>query len=133
MNTNPNCIFCKIAKHEIPANIVYEDDNFVAFLDIQPSAIGHTLLVPKVHVTWWLDLNDNQTKNIFTKAKVVAKTLKEVTGSDFVRLNIVGTDVPHLHLHLIPLKLGEDKNLYRKVEYKDGEAEALIENIKLNI
>jgi histidine triad (HIT) family protein len=133
MNTNPNCIFCKIAKHEIPAHIVYEDDDFIAFLDIRPSAIGHTLLAPKSHTKWWLDLSESEINQAFNTAKKVAIRLKDKIGADFVRLNITGRDVPHFHIHLIPLRMDQENSLSKTFEYKDGEAEALIEKIKLNI
>lgn len=97
-----DCIFCKIAKGEIPATKVYEDDTVVAFLDIHPKAPGHTLLIPRDHHRWFIDLPDSLSDDVFRAAKRVAKELKEAHSADFVRLGIVGTDVPHVHLHLIP-------------------------------
>jgi histidine triad (HIT) family protein len=100
-----NCIFCKIAAGEIPADKVYEDDKVVAFLDIHPKAPGHTLLIPKEHHRWFIDLPDNLSDDLFRSAKQVAKNLKDKYDADFVRLGIVGTDVPHVHIHLIPQKI----------------------------
>ena len=104
-----NCIFCKIAAGEIPAEKTYEDDTSIAFLDIHPKAPGHTLLIPKAHYQWFQELPDDISDSLFRAAKVVARDIKEKNGGDYVRLGIVGTDVPHVHLHLIPQKLGDKK------------------------
>ena len=98
----PNCIFCKIAKGEIPADKVYEDNKVVAFLDIHPKAPGHTMLIPKEHYRWFYDMPDDITADLFNAAKIVALKLKDTYHADFVRLGIVGTDIPHVHVHLIP-------------------------------
>jgi histidine triad (HIT) family protein len=100
-----DCIFCKIAKGEIPSQKVYEDDTVLAFLDIHPKAPGHTLLIPREHHQWFMDLPDALSDSLFRAAKKVAKALKEEYAADFVRLGIVGTDVPHVHVHLIPQKM----------------------------
>jgi histidine triad (HIT) family protein len=105
----PNCIFCKIVAGEVPSKKVYEDEETLAFYDIQPKAPGHVLLIPKAHYQWFQDMPDEVSDPLFRVAKVVAKKLKEEYGSDFVRVGIVGTDVPHVHIHLIPQKL-VDKN-----------------------
>lgn len=105
-----NCIFCKIVKGEIPSEKVFEDDNFLAFLDISPKAPGHTLLIPKEHYPWFIDMPDELSEKLFRNAKKIATDLKEKYNADYVRLGIVGTDVPHTHIHLIPLKLESKKN-----------------------
>src|SRR5437762_1982656 len=105
--TDPNCIFCKIAGKEIPSNIIYEDERVIAFLDIHPKAPGHALLIPKDHYRWFLDLPDELSDKLFRSAKKVAKKLKGEYQADFVRLGIVGVDVPHVHVHLIPQKIGD--------------------------
>ena len=97
-----DCIFCKIAKGEIPSQKVYEDDTVVAFLDIHPKAPGHTLLIPRAHYHWFTDMPDELSDKVFRAAKRVALELKEKHDADFVRLGLVGTDVPHVHVHLIP-------------------------------
>jgi histidine triad (HIT) family protein len=103
--SDPDCVFCKIVSKEIPSDIVYEDDFVLAFLDIHPKAPGHTLLIPKEHHRWFIDLPDNLSDELFKSAKKVAKMLKAEYSGDFVRLGIVGTDVPHVHVHLIPQKI----------------------------
>lgn len=110
INSEENCIFCKIISGEIGCYKIYEDEDYLAFLDIDPKSEGHSLLVPKNHVTWWLDQEDDQTAKIFIKAKEIAKKLKENTISDYVELRIIGTDVPHFHIHIIPNKIGLKQN-----------------------
>lgn len=103
------CIFCKIVKGEIPSNKIYEDDEFLAFLDIHPKAPGHTLLIPKAHYTWFTDVPNDLSDKLFRNAHKISQELKEKYKADYVRLGIVGTDVPHTHIHLIPLKLNSPK------------------------
>lgn len=109
VNTMENCIFCKIAAGEIPANKVYEDDKIVAFLDINPKAPGHTLLIPKTHHQWFQDIPDDTYDALFRAAKKVAQDIKVQNNADYVRMGIVGTDVPHAHIHLVPQKLSDTK------------------------
>src|SRR3989344_8810607 len=97
-----NCIFCKIVAGDIPAEKTYEDSDFVAFLDVNPKAPGHTLLIPKNHYTWVWDLPDTLFTHLFETAKKLVPELKAKTGADYVQLSIVGKDVPHAHAHLIP-------------------------------
>ena len=97
-----NCIFCKIASGEITADKVYEDDKVVAFLDIHPKAPGHTLLIPKEHYQWFYELPDDLSDHLFRIAKKIARDLKEKHQANLVRLSIVGDEVPHTHVHLIP-------------------------------
>jgi histidine triad (HIT) family protein len=104
-----NCIFCKIAKGEISAEKIYEDETSVAFLDISPKAPGHTLLIPKAHYQWFQDVPDDISDPLFRAAKMIARDIKEKNGADYVRLGIVGTDVPHVHIHLVPQKLTDTK------------------------
>lgn len=103
----PDCIFCKIVAKEIPAEIVYEDNGFLAFLDIHPKGPQHTLLVPKAHYQWFQELPDPLYGEMFQVVKKLASTLKEKTGTDYIKLGIVGTDVAHVHVHLIPRKFAD--------------------------
>ncbi len=102
--TIKNCIFCKIVKKEIPAKIVYEDNDFLAFLDINPVSNGHLLLIPKSHHTQMSETPDELVGKLFIRAKNIMPRLKKVMCADFVAMTVVGTDVPHLHIHLIPRK-----------------------------
>lgn len=104
-----DCIFCKIVRGEIPADKTYEDDRFVAFLDIHPVSPGHTLLIPKEHHQWFYELPDDLYGELFALAKRLSSKLKEQQGADYIKLGIVGVDVPHVHIHLIPRKF-KDKD-----------------------
>jgi histidine triad (HIT) family protein len=100
-----DCIFCKIISGEIPTHFIYEDEVVVAFPDIHPVAPGHTLLIPKEHHQWFYDVPDTISDTWFSAAKQLAHRLKDEHNADYVRLSIVGKDVPHAHIHLIPEKL----------------------------
>jgi histidine triad (HIT) family protein len=97
-----DCIFCKIVSGEIPTHFTYEDEFVVAFPDIHPKAPGHTLLIPKEHYVWFEEMPDELYSKLFLAAKKITKDLKQKTGADYVHLSIVGKDVPHVHVHLIP-------------------------------
>ena len=103
-----NCIFCKIISGEIPTNFTYEDEFVVAFPDIKPMAPGHTLLIPKEHHQWFYEVPDAVSDIWFSAAKQLAKQLKAEQGADYVRLSIIGKDVPHAHIHLIPTRLSDN-------------------------
>ena len=98
-----DCIFCKIAKDEVPAQKAHHEDNsIVSFPDLHPVAPGHTLVIPVEHYRWFQDMPDELSDKLFRAAKKIAKELKQQTGADYVRLSIVGKDVPHVHIHLVP-------------------------------
>ena len=102
-----NCIFCKIVRGELPAEKTYEDDLSLAFLDIHPKGPGHVMLIPKAHYRWFEEMPDDLSDHLFRVSKQIAKEMKEKTGADHVQLGIVGKDVPHVHIHLIPRQAGE--------------------------
>lgn len=103
-----DCIFCKIAKKEAPANIVYEDDKFMAFLDINPQSPGHTLLIPKKHYRWVWDLPKDSSGDeptlgkYFEIAQNIAFAQRKAFGSDWVLSKIIGDEVPHAHIWIFP-------------------------------
>lgn len=103
-------IFSKIIAREIPAYIVYEDENFLAFLDINPLKEGHTLVVPKKDVDYIFDLDDEWLSKMMVFAKRVAKGLEKVVECKRVGVAIVGLEVPHCHIHLIPISKVDDMN-----------------------
>jgi histidine triad (HIT) family protein len=103
----PDCVFCKIVKGEIPSTKTYEDDAVLAFLTIQPRAPKHTLVIPKKHYRWFYEMPDELAGAVFNVAKKLSVKLKEETGMEFVRLSIVGTHVPHVHIHLLPTNIAE--------------------------
>ena len=95
-------IFTRIINGEIPCYKIYEDDKTIAFLDIHPDKPGHTLVVTKVQIDQYIDLPDEEYIALWQSVKVVATRLKLVLGTERVKLYIVGTDIPHVHVHLVP-------------------------------
>lgn len=95
-------LFTKIIKGEIPSHKVYEDDNVYAFLDIHPISTGHTLVIPKKQVEFIWDLDDESYQQLQLAARKIALHLRDVLEVPFVGVQVVGVDVPHAHLHLIP-------------------------------
>ncbi len=124
-----NCIFCKIIKGEIPAAKVYEDSNFLAFLDIQPVADGHLLIIPKKHVVWMQEADDKIIAGIFKLAKKLMLALKKGIGCDYVHVSVTGTDIPHFHVHLMPRYLSDGFSKFPTKKYKDEESKEVVEKI----
>ena len=109
MKTDPNCIFCKIARGEIPAQKVFEDNRFVAFLDIRPQATGHCQLIPKEHYSWVWDV-----PNIgayMEAAQKVALAQRKAFGTEMIVSRIIGDEVPHAHIWLIPQRHTKNADL----------------------
>ncbi len=98
----PDTIFTKIIKGEIPCHKIYEDDHTLAFLDIHPVQPGHTLIIPKKQIEFVWDLDDEDYKAVMGTTKKVAQRLSEVLGTKYIGERIVGVDVPHAHVQLIP-------------------------------
>lgn len=95
-----SCIFCKIIKKEIPAEIVYEDDNFFAFLDINPQSPGHTQVIPKDHYRWVWDVPN--VGEYFEVVKKIAKAEQRAFNTDWILSKIVGDEVLHAHIWVFP-------------------------------
>ncbi len=93
-------VFCKIVRGEIPSFKVWEDESFLAFLDIEPKSLGHTLVIPKKHYQWIWDLPDFG--EFMEKVREVERKIEKALKPDFVEMWVYGLDVPHAHLHLIP-------------------------------
>ncbi|RNA60552.1 HIT family protein [Chryseobacterium nematophagum] len=103
-------IFTKIINNEIPSYKIAEDENFIAFLDAMPLVKGHALVVPKKEVDLIFDLDSEEYKNLWEFAQKVAKNLKKAIPCIRVGVAVVGLEVPHAHIHLIPLNKMEDMN-----------------------
>lgn len=101
-------IFTRIIQGEIPCQKIYEDSKTMAFLDINPSQPGHTLVVTKLQVDQYIDLPNEDYIALWQTVKKVATRLKQVLGTDRVKIMVVGTDVPHVHVHLIPFNEKDD-------------------------
>lgn len=109
-------IFTKIIKGEIPCHKVYEDDYCLVFLDIHPLLEGHTLVVSKKQIEFVWDLPDEDYMAIMKTAKSVAFKLREVLGTKYISERIVGVDVPHAHVQLIPFNNAADLNKHQDME-----------------
>lgn len=122
-------IFTKIIKGEIPCHKVCEDDLTFAFLDIHPVQPGHTLVIPKIQVEFVWDLDDNTYQAVMATAKKVALRQREVLGVPYVGEQVLGIDVPHAHVHLIPFSTAAE---FRRVPDMQAEPdhEALAEMAK---
>ena len=107
-------IFTKIINGEIPSYKVAEDENYYAFLDIFPLAKGHTLVVPKKEVDYIFDLDDETYKGLWTFAKNVALGVEKAISCERVGIAVLGLDVPHAHIHLLPLNNMEDFDFKKK-------------------
>ena len=124
-----NCIFCKIVEKEIPCTKIYEDGDFLAFLDIEPVMDGHLLIIPKKHIVWMQDASDEIVFGIFKLAKKLMHALKIGLGCDYVSVSVVGKDIPHFHVHLNPRLLNDRLPNWPTKKYKDGEMEQIAKKI----
>ena len=101
-------IFSKIVSNEIPSYKVYENENFLAFLDINPLKKGHTLVIPKIEVDYIFDLESKEYQELWNFAKLVANGMKRVIKCERISIVVMGLEVPHAHIHLIPLDSMQD-------------------------
>jgi len=126
-------IFSKIIKGEIPCYKVCENENFLAFLDINPNAKGHTLCVPKKEVNRIFEMNENAYLDLLSFARKVALAMKKTFDCDRIGMMVIGLEVPHVHIHLIPLNGMEDATFKKKVKFSNVEMTAIAEQIKNNL
>src|SRR5688572_17767563 len=124
-------IFTRIINREIPAYIVAEDERYIAFLDINPLVIGHTLVVPKTEVDFIFDLDDATLAGLNLFAKKVALAIKKSISCKRVGVAVIGLEVPHTHIHLVPMNSMGDLNFTRtKLNPTKEELTAAAEKIK---
>ena len=107
-------IFTKIVKGEIPSYKIFEDDHFYAFLDISPMAKGHTLVIPKKEIDYLFDIDDAMLKEMIVLSKKIAKAIEKAVECNRVGVMVIGLEVPHAHIHLIPIQNEGDMNLSNK-------------------
>ncbi|MBQ7802584.1 HIT domain-containing protein [Candidatus Saccharibacteria bacterium] len=122
-------IFSKIVAGEIPCYKIYEDEKTLAFLDIHPESKGHTLVIPKKEVDKLYDLPDEDYEALFRTVKKLAKNMDKVLGARTL-LKVVGTDVPHAHVHLMPLDPTWEHG--RTLELSESEFKEIQEKLKLS-
>ncbi len=99
----PDSIFTKIIKGEIPCYKIAEDDRFIAFLDVFPIKKGHTLVVPKAQIDYLFDLDDSLLSDLMVFAKKVAQKMERAIPCERIGVAVIGLEVPHAHIHLVPL------------------------------
>ena len=123
-------LFTQIINREIPAYIVAENDQFIAFLDIMPLAKGHVLVVTKKEVDYVFDLEDDLLSDSMVFAKQVAQKIEKVVPCKRIGVAVIGLEVPHTHIHLVPLNHVSDINFERpKLSFPENEMKELAEKI----
>jgi len=125
-------IFTKIITGEIPSYKVAEDDNFIAFLDINPNAKGHTLVVPKKEENKIFDLSKDDYSALMDFSYRVAKALEKTVVCKRIGMSVIGLEVPHVHVHLVPLNEMADIQFSQKVKLTTDEFVGLAESISSN-
>jgi histidine triad (HIT) family protein len=124
-------IFSKIISGDIPAFKVAEDENYVAFLDIFPLVKGHVLVIPKKETDYIFDLDSEEYLGLFNFAKKVAKAMDKVISCERIGVAVIGLEVPHAHIHLVPLNHVSDINFERpKLKFPDSEMKEIADLIK---
>ncbi|MBY0427219.1 MAG: HIT family protein, partial [Cytophagales bacterium] len=106
-------IFTKIIQGEIPCYKIDETDDFIAFLDVFPLVLGHTLVVPKKEIDYIFDIEDSQLAHLHVFAKKVAKAVGKAIPCKRVGMAVIGLEVPHAHIHLVPMQTADDLNFTR--------------------
>jgi histidine triad (HIT) family protein len=134
VKTDKDCIFCKIVKGEIPCSKIYEDKEFLAFLDIRPINPGHTLVIPKSHCTNLLDFPKAEETDLVEFIKKVAKAVVKATGAEAFNLGMnnggaAGQIVMHAHFHLIPRFSDDGLHHWSNKEYAEGQMQAIQKKI----
>jgi histidine triad (HIT) family protein len=126
-------IFTKIVNGEIPCYKITEDTNFLAFLDVNPNAKGHTLCIPKQEIDKLFDLDDDLYLGLMQFSKKVALALEKTLPCNRIGLAVIGLEVPHAHVHLIPLNEMDEMRFQKKVTLTKEEFETLAKKIQSNL
>lgn len=126
-------IFTKIVNGEIPCYKVAEDENFLAFLDVNPNAKGHTLCIPKQEIDKIFDMEDDLYLGLMAFVKKIAVALEKSVPCKRIGMSAIGLEVPHAHVHLIPLNEMDEMRFHNKVRLTPEEFEALAKKIQSNL
>ena len=126
-------IFTKIIKGEIPCYKIAENDKFLAFLDVNPNAKGHTLCIPKQEINKIFEMEDDLYLGLMQFSKKIAVALEKTVPCKRIGMTVIGLEVPHAHVHLIPLNEMDQMRFQNKVALSKDEFEALAKSIKTNL
>lgn len=126
-------IFTKIINGEIPAYKITEDENYLAFLDVNPNAKGHTLCVPKKEIDKIFDMEEEHYLGLMQFSRKVSKALQKAVPCKRVGMAVIGLEVPHAHVHLIPLNEMDEMRFQNKVKLTKEDFEKLVEDIKKHL
>ena len=126
-------IFTKIVNKEIPCYTIAEDENFLAFLDVNPNAKGHTLCIPKQEINKIFEMEDDLYLGLMQFSKKIAVALEKTVPCKRIGMSVIGLEVPHAHVHLIPLNDMDEMRFQNKVVMTKDEFESLAARIKANI
>lgn len=126
-------IFTKIINNEIPSYKIAETDDFLAFLDINPNAKGHTLCIPKQEINKIFEMEDAHYLELMAFSKKVATALEKAIPCKRIGMTVIGLEVPHVHVHLIPLQEMDDMRFQRKVSFTKDEFEAIAQQIRKHL
>jgi histidine triad (HIT) family protein len=123
-------IFSKIIQKEIPCYLIHENEHFIAFLDVFPLVAGHVLVVPKLEIDYVFDLSDELLSELMLFAKPIAAALKKAMPCNRIGLSVIGLEVPHAHLHLVPINSADDLNFTKpKLQLSADEMKVIQEKI----
>jgi histidine triad (HIT) family protein len=122
-------IFSKIISKKIPCYKIAENQDFIAFLDINPNSLGHTLCVPKIEVDNFLDLEKKSYDKLMSFSRNVALAIKQVVPCKRIGMSLIGLEVPHVHVHLIPISNMEDMQFIKKIKLNHNKFDSLAKEI----
>ena len=126
-------IFTKIIRGELPCHKIDETDDCFAFLDINPNSKGHTLCILKKEIDYIFDLSSEDYQKLMNFSRKIAIALKKSVNCKRIALSVVGLEVPHVHVHLVPLESMSDMNFGRSIKLDDNEFKSIVEKIKSNL
>ena len=126
-------IFTKIVNGEIPCYKIAEDENYLAFLDVNPNAKGHTLCIPKKEINKIFDMDEDLYLGLMKFSRNVAKAIEKAIDCKRVGITVIGLEVPHAHVHLIPLNDMDDMRFVKKVILSEDEFKSIADSIKMKL
>jgi len=122
-------IFTKIINGELPCYKLLENDLIISFLTIAPIQLGHSLIIPKKEIDHWIDVDDDSYFEVYRQAKVIGSAIHKATNSTRVAQGVVGLEVPHFHLHLVPMWTPDDLDFKKAKSRPDEEMQAIHQKI----